>query len=1229
MKNFYSLHTFFLAAAAFLFASALPVKANDTAFTVIPLRDAPGANSFHLEATGDVVSEVLQTEMGSFKESFAVRTLSRKGAELRFDLPVSKEAASVILEIQEIHNRRPDAFGYTVLINGEEVYFRTYQELGAGPNHYFVEVPKGLLHEGSPLKICLRHEGGGPLSIGRVWAYENFFERVAKLEGFSKPMGILFPTSSIRIEGEEKKKKGAEAELERLKEMKRLFSGFRDYAPVGFMTFAGGYGQGDPDQGRKALLEKAVFSSELGMPALWIVNGTGWGGKPTCADGQGGFFSDIQYTRTVYDASLGTYRASWPNMWGNTPGTALRNPVMNAFIERRFQKMFEDFQQQLALMRLDGKPAQPILVREFAPASGEISQAVIEEAVKDGLDLNPADGMSTGERLWMHRNAVKTWKEFAESTTEAAGRDVVIVDHGKVELPQEQLFDNLYSHPDFLTDSPMNDPRWGGGQHGMVDGLWSSGEMGTGVNYRDVAMYDYLRARGKLSMINMERTILKEDFSVMKRHYERGFQFLCFFNADPGDEKFVKSVDGIADEPMDPPVHRQPDLLDVIVSRDLTAGPKENVVGVKNIKVHHELRLAVEDVTRPGEILYRLENAGLPFETGLALDMDGRISPGRDNQTEVYVGQNPDRLKKVATLTAKDLPDPDHWTPNMTSRALVDLGNSMIGKKETFVRLVFHAAGAPDAAFLLALNVQSQWLKHSGYAGKPSLTKGQARTLQLWVQERGICQRLLEKYRNAGGGKDDVYRKASDLFERGWYHSANRLLSAEISQLLPATYLVRGQGPLGKYPIDLKLENPEDCLFATVEQFAPGKIILALKSVRETQPCTLEVRSVDAGRRWTLRPLENGRYELAQEEKGATVVADGKVRFALMHHNPEKPARKLPSQIFARYLGGNKNRIQVDVQDLELMNYMSQISLPLANNAFFTRKAAGQENAEIAGTTGMPDKLDAVALTLSAAGEVTAVESRYGYEKGRIKAFYPPVVVGKPSNGVIEMESGNKYELMFDKAATIFNTVALQGTLVAYEIPTLKDAIKPGQQIELRYTPNTGACGLPRLLHVKQERDLLLDVDYTKDMEWRKAVSRITGLDVRPHKPEPNYLYRVEMPLLRPLEAFKPGSVVYHFPQREKPLGETVVEVAARAFEDSSRVTFYVSADGKKWTRCGQFDNTWQNSYSQNLQNLPYQFIDLTPAVQGLTSFYLKIELAVNSADHRFCVAKLRVSTEK
>ena len=1218
--------------AEFFFGLALGFVSTGTTALAGDPRDT-GLASVSMESTDpevlvsetpDVETGKIETEMGSFQEVFTAKILPCKGSQIQLRVPVQDGTTGLILEIQEIHNRRPEAFGYTVLVNGREVYFRTYQELGAGPNHYFVEVPKELLKGHGPLKVTLRHDGGGPFSIGKIWVYEDFFEKVAKPEQVFRPMGIIFPTSSIRLEGESEtnRRQGEGLELQRLQKMQEAYSGFQDYGPVGFLNFAGGYGHIDPEEGRKGLLSEIGLSSETGMPGLWIVNGTGWGGKPTGADGRGGYFSDIQYTHTTYDPALGTYRASWPNMWGNTPGAALRNPEMNAFLEKRFQQLTEGIQEQLATLRLKGKPAQPMIVREFAPASGEISKAVIEAAARDGVNLDPTDGMSFEERLWMHRDAVRTWQEFADSSQRNIGRDIAIVHQGKLQLPEEQFSQNLYAHPDFLTDKPMNDPRWGGGQHGMVDGLWSSGEMGEGVNFRDIAMYDYLRARGKLSMINMERTILKENFSVMKRHYERGFQFLCFFNADSGDEKFVREVDGIADEPIDPPVHRQPALLDVIVQRDLQAGPEDKLVSQKNMKVHSNVRLAVEDVSEPGELLYKLTNARDAFTAPLALDLDGRISPGAGINIEVFVGPSLERLEKVATLTEKDLPDPNHWTPWMTSHRLLNLGSSATGQKAVYLKIVFNATHAPDAAFLLSLNVQSSWPRQSGYLAQPSLTKGQQRTLQLWMQERAIASSLLKKYVSAGG-EDDVYRRAKDFFNRGWYGSARRLLTSEISQVLPATYLVRGHGRLGRYPIEIKLEQPDDSAFVTIEKIAPDSCVIGIKSTREEQRLSVSVDQPAASGTWALRPLGQGRFELTENP-------NGRVSFDLTHLNPSKPAPKLPSRFVARFLSGDKHRIQMDTQDLALMDHASSMSLPLAKDAEFTRSAACMVDAEAAAKGEMPQRYDEVILDTNEAGEVTAVGAKYGYEKGRVKKFEPPVIVGEPSNGIIEMESGNRYELMFDKAVTKFDTVAIQGTLTAYEITALKDAIKPGQEVELRFTPCKSEQSIPRLLEVSQARDILLDIDYTKatDSSWKAATVGIQDTDVVIHKPEPNYLYRVEMPLLRPLKPFQPGSVTYLI-QNEKPLGTTAVEIAARAFDDSSRVTIYTSPDGIEWTRCGQFDNTWQNNISQNLDDLPYQFIDISPSVQGLKIFYLKLEMAMNSADHRFCVAKLRVATEK
>ena len=1181
------------------------------AVQVVPIGDP----SLQVQAKGAIALEQLDTEMGTLKGSHPVRTVPHKGDELSFEVPFHAGAKSLILEFQEIHNRRPAAYGYTVLINGREVYFRTYQELGAGPNHFFVEVPEDLLKSGTPLQVTLRHEGGGAFSVAKVWVWEDFFETTAKAEQVFKPMGLLLPPSAIKIDGKPAKPKTDEEWAALFEEQKKRFSGLKDYSPVGTLAFGGSYGGQDPKAGNKSLLQGFRLSGLTGMPGEMMLNGLGWFSGPTGPDGLGGYFSDIRYQKTQFNREKGAWQASFPNIWGNTPAYTLRDPNMNAFLEKRFQQMMAGAPEELARLRLAGTPAQPILIREFAPASGEITDEIVKAAAKDGVTLNPTDGMSFEERMWMHADTLRTWQEYADSLRKAMGRDIAVVDRGKLVLPDEQSFDNFYAHPNFMTDEPAGDERYGGGQHGMVDGLWSSGEIGAtsghqdiGANtkFRDVAMYDYLPANGKFAAINLERTMLKENFEVLRLYYERGSQFLCLFNADDGDETFVRGVDGIENDPASPPSHAQP-----VVTMEKIETPKSQ----GKTPFHREA-------------LYRLTSAGDPFPCGLTLDLDGRISPGVANKIEVFVGDSPKEMKLVATLTEKELPDPDHWTPQMTSQYSMELGDGMIGKNESCLKFVFHAEGAEDAAFLISQNVKTRWQKQSGYLGKTNLTRKDARTLQLWLQERSVCERLLRYYREAGG-EDATWKEAMALFDEGRYASARRLLSTAISEVLPARYLVRGHGTLGRHPVEVRLPGEDESVFVTLEKTDTDGAAFSLRSEGDSAKVDLVFDTLDPKKTWRLESATPGAYRLAEGQAADNRVAvkDGKVSVTLDHINPQPAKPKLPAKLMARFLSQRGDKITVDLQDLELMDYGSNLTLPLVKGAPHTREADGMDNPALAAAKG-PQPHDEVTLDINDQGDVTAIHSRYGYDKGRLKKFHPPVVIGGSSNGAIELENGKKYELVFEKgsAAGNFETVALQGGIISNELQSLASAFKPGDEFEVFYSPYAEKKGLPRIITVKQPRKVLLDVDYTKDPEWKNATHSVTGVDVKPHRPEPNYLYKIEIPMMRPVKAFEPGSVVYHI-TNDKPLGTTAVEFAARAFDASSRVTFYTSPDGKKWTRVGQFDKTWQNSIPQNLGALPYQFLDLTPEVKGLKSFYLKAELAMNSADHRYCLAKLRVAT--
>ena len=1224
-----------------------------------------------IATTGNVHAENLSTETGGYRESTPVLTVTGKGSSVSVTVSAPPKGQSLLIEIREIHNRRPKAFGYTVLVNGREIYFRTYEELGSGPNHFFVQIPAEALGEGrstggaqgddrtpgDPVTVTLRNEGAAPFSISHLWAYHDFAGHVAEPEGVYRPMGLLgflLPDALPK-------------------------PSFHSFSPIGRLS-AVQYGSGNLEKGRETLVKSLHEGAGAGGMTLWMLNGTLWGGKPYGPDGQGGYFSDPRYSSIGYNPETGRYNPSWPSMWGSTASPSLQEKWMGRFLETRFRKVMDGIQTEIDFLKARGATPNLGLIREWGVSSTECSQGSIDGAKAVGLTLDPAKGLGPKERRWIFRDGVRLWKDYAVSMRREIERDSVTVDRGNVMLPTTQVRDNLYSQPNFLADWSVGREVWNTGEQAMVPGFWGSGELGQGKLYRELAMYDYLRARGRLSMVNMERTILKDDFSVLRNHYARGFEFLTLFNDEKGDEKLIAAMDNCDNNPGLPAVHREPTLLALDFCNGKSLGPSEGILSVQNLEIghakggggeHRAPRLRTVDQTKPGEITYKLANGGETFPAALSMHLDGRISKEPGNSIVILAGPNPLSLQEVRTLTAKDLPTPDHWTMHVTSETSVDLGAAMVGKKEWCLRLVVHSPSASDGAFLLSLSVGSQWARKSGYLDGNPLNARQERTMQLWVQDRAVAGNMLEDYaltalasiglpppedrsKAAGLLRDQadalpreagICGSATDLIDRGWYRSAYKLLAGEISQILPARFVVRGSGPLGCYPIGVTLPNADALVVITLEKLTPDRVEFSLSSEKGTQSVRLTFPALDASRGagyWRLQKLGPNRYAVTPSQGGSRAGSDGngdgtlslvegKVTADLVTE-PAAVKKARPKSLTGRVLHGDQKRITIDTQDLEAMGYEQSLDLPVASGVVVTRKADRLADPSSEEQT-WPRALDKVVLELNDRGEVARIDATYGRDRGRIKTFHPPVLLGKLSPGGIELENGRRYEFGYaGDTGTRFDTVGLHAHITNYEFPHLEQSLKPGEEVEVTYCPYTTEKGYPRLLRVAEPFKVLLEEDYTetKGGEWRAKALSVEGVDVVPHKPEPNYLSNVVVRLLRPTRFFQPGSITYKV-SSDHPLGTTALEFAARAFEDSGRVEFLVSPDGKEWTKVGQFDNTWQNNYPQSTDSkswkFPPQVVDLTPAVKGLKEFQLKIQLTCGDADDRFCFGRFRVLT--
>jgi hypothetical protein len=1157
-------------------------------------------------SAGQVRGEQLATEIGGFARTYPVQTVSGSGSTFGFTLRKPAGSKDLILEVQEIHTRRPKAFAYTVAVNGIDVYFRTYEEVGAGPNHYFIRIPAAAAAaQGEDLRITMTNAGASAFSVGRVWLYADFFGTSEPQEQVYRPMALM----------------GMVATAPGVGGPGRDFAPFGEYRDVNFLNMP-------TKDVQQRIRDQLVRSAETGRPVEILLNGTTWGGAPRGPDGQGGYFSDIRYSQMAYDLPSKSWSPAYPNMWSSTFWTSSYDPLLQTVMRQRFLAGLADLTGTVDFLKAHGQVPRPVYTRELGPPLGEVNAATMAAAAKDGVKLDPTDGLDQAERQWLHRTDVRLWQNYATWHAEAFQRESVVVDRGEVRLPDEQAIDNQYAHTVFPSDhGPLKDRRYFGGQVGMVDGFWSSGE----VFFDKFSMYDYVKANGKLAHVNIWSPFAKTP-DLMRNLYDAGFLYATFIGDTAETTKVIRASDGCADLPALVPPHHLPSTLEIMYNTQRTLGPADRIVGTDNLTIHSQSRecadmasmsrLAVIDTAKPGSITYRLDNGGEPFASGLSLQLDGRIAPGAGNSIKVLLGETPESLGEVAKLTAEKLPCPDHWELFMTSKTTVDLGERLKGKKAGVLRLVFQAQGAFDAAFLMELKVAGQWRQGTGHIASNPFTMREQRTLNLWIQDRVVAERLVARYRTLAG-EDAIATRAGRMLAEGRYRSVQRLLNGAISEVLPARYALRGHGRLGRHAVDIALPDDKQTLVTTLHTVAAEACEFSVVGETARQDFTIRLPATD-GSRWTLTQSQPNRFRLAIDPTGALVAKGGTVAGTATAVQVAEPTPKLPKNLVARYLDGNRSSIKVDLQDLALMSGGENLSLPVAPGVTVERTPERQATD---GKKDWPQRHDRVELSLDGQGKVTAIRASYGRDQGRVAKITPFSHLPPFSNGTITLENGQTYE--FDYGTEV-DTVALHGLARAYEASMLIAGLRPGSEVTIDYSPYAEGGTSRRLIKVVQSHRVVMTQDYTTAQgdDWRAATVSAEGVVVARHNPEPHNGDNTSV-LMRPAKPFEPGTVVYQVTS-DKPLGATVLEFSARVYDDSSSIDFATSVDGgATWVPCGRFDNTWQNCYPQSVRpwKVPWNFIDLTQVATGRSDLLVKLTLQVNPADDRMALGRIRVVT--
>ena len=1148
-----------------------------------------------MKMTGNVSIQTVATEIGSVQEKYAVRQCAGREAAITVScaLPEVANAAPTfaVLEVEEIHNRQWQTFGYSVLVNEKEVYFRTYEEMAGGPNHYFVRIDRSLITDPKLVAITFRNRGEAAFRVSRLWLYADFFG-LAEQEHTFQPMEVLCP--------------GPFGKLPSWTDFRLGYFG----APTAISyAYEKQYGQ-YLDRGLALIAEKGV-PAQLNLTAFFC-------GSPEGPDGKGGFFSDPKYCSTHY--MRGKLYPDYPNPWSNAPGSpSLVEPTINQYLNHTREDNCRYVQRQRSFQKAKGLATPPLsLCSDVGPAyatDGDFSEFARQAAKQDGVRLDPEHFTPEG-RLWLFRSVARYFAGIAKAYRAGVGRDSVLVDRGTVSLPTDQLSENLYNHPWWGYPYPVGDPRWFNWQTGMARGMWSSGEMGPEIR----ASYDYAICQGKLTKVNQYASGKKVDFYRiwLVNEYELGFRFSALFGSTEDMPAILSELDGIGKTPTLPAVHHERKLLEVFIGATNSVGLKEHVIATENLAIQSANNtangLTPVNPKLPGSITYKLladEQSDGPAT--LFLDMVGMTGT-----VDVAAGSSPDQLIPAGKLVGGQFKDVGYgWHPLTWGGpvAQLTLPRSPDGKLPGYVKITFTkgylqrvrvsipwdritghptdaAVPAPYDEKMLKVN-DDYWCWVSQHSQESVWTRKESRILRLWVQQRRLTEMMLDQYRQLGG-QDSVLTDAQALYQQGLYGSGYRRMIGEISQLLPARYAVRGHGCLGRYPVQVQMPNDDAVVLITLKKCSPEMLVFETDA-EQSNPCTVKIGNLVKGKEYWLERIGDREYRLVQGAKkipGATAVqvADGTATLDLSV-GPE--TLKFPRKITGICVGRDNGKVHLWSDDAQMFGGVYEYHFKVATDAVLKRR---EEHSD-AWTKNISGGGDFCTAELNEKNEITMLESVYGTETGVIKSYEGPGFAPGARAGVITLENGHRYELLWGgRYKTRMDTALLQADAPrAYNLDMLASGLRPGQRVEMTYTPSPTPERPARILTLKQPNTVVFeDLFDGGENAWQAKTVETANLRYY-------WFATIKGPALTTKTA-EPGYLVYKI-TNQTPFGDTGVHVYGRNIIDPRCfMDFFTSPDGKTWSKRGRIQAGEQLSEK-------FMMVDVTEEAKGRTEFFLKIQL--------------------
>lgn len=459
--------------ASRLFVAVLVLLACTSGALAGELSDSLVFGDTREEAAHDVqggYAETITALVGTVTESTPCRTASGPNSSLQLRLR-KQPGQAFTLQIQEVYPPQSPGvrYYYNVEVDGTRVYAREYVGLMCGTVSYFVNVDNPAVLASSEITLKFTNiRAGSAFRISGVWLFSDF-------PAYCQSSDLNVPFYLNPLLNQYSVKSQLESEFSYLR---------NNVAPIVNPHVRLGCAQEhyymhktawQSQQQFRWLLE---FAKKYDMPwaPLFV---SWWGGTPlSISDGLGGTFGDPKYQQVcwsetdTYDegSTLRTLlgdkwdlRYGWtiPNIWSNTPWLTMNSPVLNnarataigskltTLKSVLVDPVYAGCDKYLLGITMENEPRYwdwhcPDQNYPVARQSlwGDFNPMTVADAAEDGVTLDPSDGLSYAERMWLHTNVAN----YQQETYDAHASALRGLSMPFASSPADSLWHEVYSH---------------------------------------------------------------------------------------------------------------------------------------------------------------------------------------------------------------------------------------------------------------------------------------------------------------------------------------------------------------------------------------------------------------------------------------------------------------------------------------------------------------------------------------------------------------------------------------------------------------------------------------------------------------------------------------------------------------------------------------------------------------------------------------------------------------